>query len=81
MVLFHHLERPLHFLVELGEICCQGRFLWIKNNVYRYREFRQMKTNRLAHAALDAVALNGSAEGPGNGESDTRTLRFRRDAR
>jgi len=40
-----------------------------------------MKTDRLAHSSLDAVALDGSPQGSSDGEPDTRPWRFRQGSR
>jgi hypothetical protein len=58
------------FAFELGEIEVDDGAAGMQDNIYRRGEERECGADSLAHAALDAVAVDGFAESFGNSEAD-----------
>ncbi len=61
------------FAVEGSELKIDYAAAGVKDYVYRRVECGQIVSDCLAHAALDAVAIDGLAHDLADGESDTRT--------
>jgi hypothetical protein len=73
-VFLHGPEDFGYFALEGGEFSREDGTAWVQNQVYRDRELWERGADGFAHAALDAVAIDGFSKRFGDREADARAF-------